>query len=332
MKLLTEKDELLRPYLLDEMSDEERNAIEEKFLADDDFFDELAAVEDELYYDYKQGTLSTKEKIAFEQKFLSTAQDLLKADFTEAFLQATEEVATKKTTEGFWQSISAFFNFSNANFRLGAALASVLLLLGIGFWVLKNVNREPIVVELPKEINTELPTPTPIDENLIKEKQKEQEELEKKLAEEKQKSEQDANKIKEIEKQKEKVEKEIEANKPKNVTPQTPQKTFIALVLSPGLVRGNGSNTAKIKLTPEIKTVNLTLPIKKDFQNEDFKIVVRNIDSGAAIISSTAKKGKKTSVYLGVPAKNLPRGAYEVVLISSADNEELDSYYFNVEK
>lgn len=329
MKLLTEKDEMMRRYLLDQMSDDELNRIEEKFLADDDLFEEIAAVEDELYLDYKQGNLSATDKIAFEKKFLVTAQDIEKADFAEVFLQATNEISAEKTAPNLWQSVVSFFDFSTASFRLGTAAASILLLCLFGVWIFNNSNKkiDEIAVDVPDAINTNTPTPTPIDENSVIEKQ---EELEKKLAEEKQKSEQDANKIREIEKQKEKIQKELEINRKKEVTPPTPQRTFIALVLSPSLVR-SGGNVPKIKVTPELKSINLTLPIKKDFQSEEFKIVVRNIDSGTTFSSSNAKTGKKTAVSLSVSVKNLKRGAYEAVLIT-ADGEELDSYYFNVEK
>ena len=333
MKLLTEKDEILRRYLLDQISDEERTSFEEKFLENDELFDEITALEDELYYDYKQGNLSATDKIAFEKKFLTTSADLQKADFAEAFLNATNEIIAEKTAPSLWQSIVAFFNFSNASFRLGTALASILLLFIVGMWIFRTLNNKPEdIAKVPEIPNIQTPTLTPVDGKIIEQKQKEEADLEKKLAEEKQKAEQDTNKIKEIEKQKEKLQREIEANRQKTIAPETPQKTFIALVLSPSLVRSGGANTAKIKLTPELKTINLTLPIKKDFQSEEFKIVVRNIDSGGVISSSNARTGKKTTVSLGISAKSLQRGAYEVVLISSTDNEELASYYFNVER
>lgn len=331
MKLVTEKDELLRSYLLDEMSDEEQLTIEEKFLTDDSLFDELNALEDELYYDYKQGNLSSKEKIAFEKKFLSTPEDLQKADFAETFLQITDEVSREKTALTFWQSIAAFFTFSNPSFRLGTAAVSLLILFLVGFFLLSDFNRKPDVADVPEVKEIPTPIPTPIENSNLIDKQKEQVELQKKLDEEKQKREQDANKINELEKQKERIQQEIEANRNKKIE-APPQKTFIALILSPvGINRGSGAKTAKINLSPEIKTVNFTLPIKKDFQEESFKIIVRNIDSGATVQNSPTKIGRKPSVSLSLSAQKLPRGAYEVVLIS-ADGEELDSYYFNVEK
>lgn len=331
MKLVTEKDELLRRYLLDDMSDDERQTIEEKFLTDDGLFDELNALEDELYYDYKQGSLTDNDKRAFEKKFLSTREDIQKADFAEALLRVTEEVNKEKTAPTIWRSIAAFFPFSNASFRLGTAAASLLLILLVGFWILNNPKINPDVVKVPDASESPIPIQTPFDNSNIIEKQKEQDELQKKLEVEKQKREQDANKINELEKQKEKIQQEIEANQTKKIE-ASPQKTFIALILSPvGINRGSGAKTAQIKLGPEIKTVNLTLPIKKDFQDETFKIAVRNIDSGATVQNSTTKTGKKTSVSLSLSAQKLPRGAYEVVLIS-ADGEELDSYYFNVDK
>lgn len=62
MKTQTEKDEMMRRYLLDEMTDEERESVEEMFLEDDEFFEEIAAFEDELFYEYKQNRLNGKQK------------------------------------------------------------------------------------------------------------------------------------------------------------------------------------------------------------------------------------------------------------------------------
>jgi hypothetical protein len=329
MNLETEKDSLMRRYLLGEMSDEERTDIEEKFLADDSFFEEIAALEDELYLDYQQGNLSAAGKIAFEKKFLATDADLNKAEFAEVFLEATNEISAEKTAPSLWKSIVAFFDFSNT-FRLATAAASILLLCLLGVWVFNNLNQTPEIVVVPEEINTPSLTPTPNlpDENLIKEKQKEQAELEKKLQEEKQKREQDANKIREIEKQKEKINREIEANRQRTVTPESEPRTFVALVLSP-LVRGGNGNSPKVKLTPDTKTLNLTLSVKKGSEAENIKIVVRSV-SGGQIWSSSAKPNQKKSIFLSLPAKNLKRGDYEI--LTSADGEELDSYYFSVEK
>lgn len=334
MKLVTEKDEMMRRYLLDQMSDEERNSVEENFLEDDNFFEEITALEDELYYDYKQNRLSTQEKIAFEKIFLATSNDLEKAEFVEAFLQATAEISAEKTAPSLWQSVVAFFSFSNASFRLGSAIASILLLFIVGFWILNNSNRkiDDVAVGVPETINVQTPTPTPFDEKIIEDNQKEQEKIEKKITEEKQKTEQNDNKIKELEKQKENLNREIEKNiNKKTAPPAQPQKTFLALILSPGLVRDGSGKIPKIKLTPEIQTLNLTLPIKKGVEAENVKIVVRSI-GGGQISSSSAKLGTRKSLSLGVPSKNLKRGDYEIVLINSADNEELESYYFSVEK
>jgi hypothetical protein len=332
MKLVTEKDELLRRYLLDEMSDEEREQIEEKFLEDDSLFEEIAALEDELYFDYQQERLSQPERLAFEKKFLATPQDFEKAKFTEVFLQATDEIAAEKVAPSLWQSISTFFTFSNSAFKFGAAVATILILFAFGFLLFNNPNNNPEVAEVPEINNSKISTPAPNlpDENLIKEKQKVQEELQRKLDEEKQKQAQDADKIKELEQQKEKLNHEIESNRQSTMPPKTEQRTFVALVLSP-LLRGTGT-MPKAKLGPETKTLNLTLSIKKGVEAEGIKIIVRDVDSGGQVWGSSAKLGNRKSLSLNVPAKNLKRGDYEIVLINSADNEELDSYYFSVDK
>lgn len=206
MKTQTEKDEMMRRYLLDEMTDEERESVEEMFLEDDEFFEEIAAFENELFYEYKQNRLNGKQKTAFEEKFLKTTQDRQKADFAEVFLQTTAEIGKEKSTISFWQQITAFFSFSNSALRIGLAVATILVIFGIGIWLFDKSNWQEIVVEIPKIDNSAMLTPIPptIDEKIIEEKQKEQDTLEKQPDEEKQKSEQKTNKIREIETKREK--------------------------------------------------------------------------------------------------------------------------------
>jgi hypothetical protein len=51
---------------------------------------------------------------------------------------------------------------------------------------------------------------------------------------------------------------------------------------------------------------------------------------GGQIRSPSAEPKQKKSIFLSLPVKNLKRGDYEIS--TSADGEELDSYYFSVEK
>jgi hypothetical protein len=63
---------LFRRYLLGELSEEERLALEERYFAHEDVFAALLAVEDDLVEAHLGGTLSAGERAAFERLFLST--------------------------------------------------------------------------------------------------------------------------------------------------------------------------------------------------------------------------------------------------------------------
>ncbi len=337
MKTETEKDEMMRRYLLDEMADEERQEIEENFLEDDSFFEEITAFEDELLYEYKQNRLTEPQRIVFAEKFLKTPQDQQKAEFAEAFLQTTEAIGKEKPTANWWRSITAFFNFSNAVFRRGAALATVLVVFGLGIWLINYSRWKNVLVGLPTNINMALSTPIPpeVDRKIIEEKQKEQDELDQQLAEEKQKNKQNANKIQEIEKRRENLRREIDDNQNKKVVPlpsnQVPPKTFVALFLSPGLInREGGEGASKIKLTPEIKLLKLSLKSKAETQN--YRVVIRAIDDDREVWTGSVQKKNKKTISLNIPAQILQRADYEISLINPNDNQEIESYYFSVLK
>lgn len=345
MKTQTEKDIIMRRYLLDEMSDKERQTVEEKFLEDDDFFEEIAAFEDELLYEYKQNRLTAAQRLVFAEKFLKTSPDRQKAEFAEVFLQATEEIGKEKSTSSFWQSIAAFFSFSNSAFRLGSALAAILVFFGFGIWLTTNSRWQDVAVEIPKVVNTQFPPSTPpkVDEKIIEEQQKEQDELDKQLDEEKQKSEQNTNKIREIETKRERLRREIEENRKKNVTPspkmKSEPKTVVAVALLPGLfTRSEGEGANKIKLSPNIKTLKLNLSLKNQEEYKNYRATLNNIDKGEVWTGATSKvrgKGAKRMLSLTIPAEILQRADYELSLFgvtANGETEEITTYYFTVLK
>lgn len=54
-----------------ELCDDEFQQIEMRYLADDDFFQQITAIEDELIQSYANGELSDEEKLRFERMYLS---------------------------------------------------------------------------------------------------------------------------------------------------------------------------------------------------------------------------------------------------------------------
>lgn len=349
-------------YLLGEMSDAERQTLEERFFQDDSFFEEMLALEDELFYEYQQNCLSPSERIAFERKFLNTREDRNKMAFAEAFLQTTAELAEEKAaTPGkivedspasWWQSIAAFFNFSSPAMQFGFAAASILLLLGVIGLFIQNARRQD---EMAKLENSR-PEERRQQEQIIAEKEQQQAELERQLESEKLQSGQNEKQIRETdEAQRLQLEQEIaearrRVNQPpqKNV-PQSPksqtqpppqQRSVVALILSPGLLtRSGGEGMNRVLLSPSVKNLQLRLLLKNADDYKSYRATLKTIEDGTQVWAKAdlkpQRKGKNKSLSLSIPAKNLQRADYEISLVgitASGETEEITNYYFSVVK
>ncbi len=353
---------MVRRYLLDEMSDEERQTVEEKFLKDDNFFDEMVAFEDELYYDYQQNRLTARERSIFEQKFLQSRQDIERSEFANAFLETTAEIAgekikTKEDTASvsWWQSIAGFFNFSGSMMQYGMAAAVLLLTLGVIGLFIQNSRLQNEMAGLQNKQAQEKQE----QEKILAEKQRQQTELEKqqseleqRLAQEKSNSEQNEKRIQEIEAERTRLAGEIaETRRRINQIPQNPansQKTPVSqpqpwlatLILLPGeFNRSNGEGMRRVNISPSVKNLQLRLLLKNKEDYKSYQTTVRGIGQGFVAWKSAdlkpGGKGAKKSLLINLPAKNLQRMDYELTLLGVNEDgrtEEITSYYFSVVK
>jgi anti-sigma factor RsiW len=78
-----EAEELITRFLSGQLSEEERNAVEERFLADDDYFAQLLVMEDALVDDYVLGRLTDEERKNAELLFQSSLIEKREVKFTE---------------------------------------------------------------------------------------------------------------------------------------------------------------------------------------------------------------------------------------------------------
>ena len=86
----------MRDYLLGGLSGEEREQVELRLLAEQDYYDHLLASEDELVDQYVRGALAPGEKRRFEERFLASParqQDLRFASAWERYLAAETPAA-----------------------------------------------------------------------------------------------------------------------------------------------------------------------------------------------------------------------------------------------
>ena len=85
-------DGLIRRYLLGQLSEDERDQLEEKMMADNDLFNAMLLAEDEIVEQYLDAELSRKDRASFERSFLTTRDGRRQV----ALNHALEKLATGK--------------------------------------------------------------------------------------------------------------------------------------------------------------------------------------------------------------------------------------------
>src|SRR5687767_2501897 len=130
-------DELLVRYLLDQVSDEERTEVEERFVADESFYRHLLLIEEELRSAYASGALPAEERRQFEQRFLIFEDEREKVEFEQALIAelATADVPQRavppvaaRETRGWRERLLGLGSWPAAA-RLAAAAAAVVVAL-----------------------------------------------------------------------------------------------------------------------------------------------------------------------------------------------------------
>jgi len=115
--------ERLRKFLLGDLSEGEREAIERQCLAEQSLiFEQLVAIEDELRFDYLLGRLSPADHGRFEGRYLSTPEGRERLAFAQALLLAADAapVTEPQRPKTSWK-----------NHAIAAALAVAVIGLGV---------------------------------------------------------------------------------------------------------------------------------------------------------------------------------------------------------
>jgi hypothetical protein len=311
LEIKTEQEKLWRNFLLGNVSDAEREAIEDSFLTDEESFAALEIVEDELIEDYLRGDLSGAERKLFEAAFLQTAArrervSRMKMLLDEASARKRAAVSpTEKTS--FGESLTAFFKKWQTAF---AAFAFVLFAALVAWLFIRQSEKTPEIVKNEPELksspaNVSSPeTNAPVNSNLFA-----------------------AN--------------EDKSNSAAKPTPQpTPKKqpspksetTLAFFILKPGGIRG-GASENRLSVAPQTNQIALRLDLESN--NYTFYTARVTTIDGATVFTSARLKSNKKSVLLQLPIRKLPRGDYIVELSGinpEGQSESVNDYAFTLQK
>lgn len=85
MEARADHENLIRQYLLGELSEEEKARMEERLLTSDEFFEQMRAVEQDLIDEYVRGELSEMARAQFERQFLAAPEGRQSVEFARAW-------------------------------------------------------------------------------------------------------------------------------------------------------------------------------------------------------------------------------------------------------
>lgn len=332
MKDKSQTDKLIAGFLLGESPEAEREALEERFVSDAEFFERICEVENRLVDDYARERLSRKEREQFERGYLTTAARRQKVAFARSLARAAaqgqawarEKAAEQQAAEQsvpWWQALFANLRASSLVPRLSLAMALVLLVGGVwaGFQILS----------LRRELRAASQERDRLEERRL-ELDRRIQDLERQVAAGGAQNDELAKELERLRRQQQ----ELERQQPQRQTPEAP--SIASFLLLPGSVRGGGGSQT-LTMADAVGVVQLQVQFDKS-EYASYGAIVRTVD-GRQVFQQTGLKPRPLKTGVGVslrlPATRLPRNDYILILygvLASGETEEVERYFFRVEK
>jgi anti-sigma-K factor RskA len=316
-------DDVLVQYLLGDLPEDEQQQIEQRIFADDDFYERVLEVEEDLRCAYAQGTMPLAAKTKFEKRFLIFADERERVQLAREIIDELPKAVAGRVLE---QSSLRFERRTRHGLfgrlregprpalRYAMAAAALIVIAGLLWLVFETVR-------LRNQINQLRSQRTTIERQVEQRSEEERariEQLNKELSEERDRRGQ--------------LEEEIARRDHKPAAPQS----FVAMLLSPGLIRGGGE-TKRLVLPSDTDQVRLMLTVTGNTSN-NYRVVLMNSE-GKELWSrqglTTHRDGTRIVLACSIPSRLIAEADYELKLSGLDDAgrpERTDSYYFTVLK
>jgi anti-sigma factor RsiW len=328
MSLQGENDDLIRRYLLGELSEDEREQFERRLMSEDDLYQQLLINEDELIDEYVSGTLPEHDRAKFSRQFLQVPELRQDIRFAVALRNRAQKAAPQTTEEGSSKtSRPSLFDWLGTFFMqpvLGAALATALLaVVLLTVWLAVQNSRLRQQVEQLQARQT--PTPAPPQD------------LQEQLTSERLRNEQLSAELRRAQEANAGGARPVEEPQERRPTPKPTGEsaTFVAFTLTPGLSRGESEGWKRISLQPGVREARIRLDLP-EAAYRSYRVTVRTLDGGREILQRQGLRdvGGKF-VQLSIAAALLSPNDYEILLsgtLPSGETEEISRYNFRVLK
>jgi hypothetical protein len=356
MKQRADSEKLMIRYLLGDAPEDEQIRIEERFFTDDEYFEQLLALEDDLIDDYVNGELTDREREQFEEYFLASPTRRQRVEFAKTFMRAGSllplaEIAmpgeARPEPVPWWRTVMVFWRAQSLPRRFALA-ASVVLALG-GSWLIvdtmrlrnhveqlqaergESQRREQELLQQIAGLSQESERVTELSAQLKRERN-ERRRLKQQVAEQRWRNEELAQLLQHLELQ-------HLAFSPK----PAPPRDSLAFALFPGRIRDDIEGTNRFVIPQDVDSVQLRLYLPAvaagvTDPRSRYRAVVRTAE-GNEVWSQDGLKAQRTGlreeaiVILDLPTPILPEGDYIITLSrrkTSGDFEDVGSYQFSV--
>ncbi|MCI0352564.1 MAG: hypothetical protein L0Z53_24355, partial [Acidobacteriales bacterium] len=231
-------EEMLERYLLGQLSEEEQQRIEQRFFDDEPYYQRLLEVEDELRCAYARGILPRAQQEQFERRFLIFADERKRVELARDMLAELPRVSVEEPrrpasrlsepkTARSWLP----WSFGWLSPARSFALAAALVIVAGCVWLLFETAR------LRNQLS-----------QLRAERATTERQLEQRSAEERARARQLSQQLEQERDRRAQLEQELARRGEQPSEPST-RPAVIALLLTPGLVRGGGE-TKRLALPP----------------------------------------------------------------------------------
>lgn len=292
-------------YLLGELSEQERNSLEERYFSDVQVFNELSRVENELIDDYVRGRLSAVQRRRFEQVYLGNSVRRQRVKFAEALLTKADQ-ASKNSVESpngviWWQNL--FTPLTTNRLTAGFAVAALSLLVICCIWLFSEYRRLRQELVQTKAAQSAL--------------EKSEQELKQQIAQEQEKSSRLANELSQSQ------------NTGSNQNNPTPSSTrsFVSLIIGlSGTRNTNLGGPSNLVIPTATNEVRMQIQLN---DNSYQRYVVRiQTAAGKEVFSQRDLRTRQAkggaNLNLTVPATTLESGDYLVIVQGKNQHGDID--------
>jgi len=301
--------EQMRRYLLGDMADAEKDALDAVIFGDDENFDRMWEIENDLVDCYLRGRLSQAERDRFERHYLASQKHRERVAFAKSLLKAADEerISERTPTSSFFARLAE--HFRPPQLALTGAMAMALLLMGV--WTVRlMIERNRLEAELGQANSAN------------EARQRQVRALEKNIAQTSELNE--------------KLNAELQQSKQNKAVPAASAPSFITFLLtSTSLVRNENQKMPELQIPANADQVRLRVQFLRGAY-KSCQVEIRNPDTGSLWRQSRieVKSNKNlSSVIALVPSAKLPQGDYTLALsgvTTSGETKEIDRYPFRV--